>query len=188
MRSWLPLVLVVAGIAVFLTYGSIIGPRSRAHILQGSDADFAPGVVDTVSDGDTIHLSDGRRVRLLQIDAPEFAKEDCYAEEARRRLSALAPLASTITLTRDRRLDAHDRFGRVLAYVYARGMNLNVRMVQLGAAAPYFFGGRRGRFAAALLDAARTAKLAGRGLWGACPSTPLDPRHRIQVPRAGGRF
>jgi len=179
MTSWLPLVLVVVGIAAFLTYGSLIGPRSRAHILRGTDADFAPGLVDTVSDGDTIHLTDGRRIRLLQIDAPELEREDCYAEDARLMLARLAPLGATVTLQPDRPLGLYDRFGRVLAYVSAKGTNLNLRMVELGGAAPYFLGGQRGRFAAALLDAAREARGRRRGLWRACPLAKLDPRHRI---------
>ena len=67
MRGWLPVALVVLGIAAFLTYGSLRGPRSRAHIDPSSRPDFAPGVVDTVSDGDTIHLV-GRTPRATRAD------------------------------------------------------------------------------------------------------------------------
>ena len=183
MRGWLPAALVVLGIAAFLTYGSLRGPHSRAHIDPSSRPDFAPGVVDTVSDGDTIHLSDGRRVRLVQIDAPEVAEEECYAKEATTALAKLAPLGETMTLRHDPVLESRDRFGRVLAYVFKRGTNLNLRLVELGAAAPYFYDGGRGRYATALLDAARAAKRERRGLWGACPLTRLDPQRQVDTIR-----
>lgn len=186
MRSWLPVALVLLGIAAFLTYGSLIGPRSGAHIDLSSRPDFAPGVVDTVSDGDTIHLADGRRVRLVQIDAPEVAGEECYAKGATRALAALAPLGGTVTLRHDPVLETRDRFGRVLAYVFKGHTNLNLRLVELGAAAPYFYDGGRGRYATALLDAARTAKRERRGLWRACPATELDPEHTLNARRLRG--
>jgi endonuclease YncB( thermonuclease family) len=40
--------------------------------------------------------------------------------------------------------------------------------VKRGAAAPYFPDGSGGAFDQRLLNAARKAKAAGRGLWGAC--------------------
>jgi len=40
--------------------------------------------------------------------------------------------------------------------------------VKRGAATPYFPNGTRGAFNQRLLNAARKAKAAGRGLWGAC--------------------
>jgi hypothetical protein len=46
--------------------------------------------------------------------------------------------------------------------------------VKRGAAAPYFPDGSGGAFDQRLLNAARKAKAAGRGLWEACPGTRLD--------------
>ena len=181
MRGWFPAALVLLGIVAFLVYGSLVGSRSGAHIDLSSRPDFAPGVVDTVFDGDTIHLADGRRVRLVQIDAPEVAEEECYSKEATRALARLAPLGDTVTLRHDPVLETRDRFGRVLAYVFRGHTNLNLRVVELGAAAPYFYDGGRGRYATALLDAARAAKRERRGLWGACPGTPFDPERRIHA-------
>ena len=37
--------------------------------------------VDSARDGDTILLEDGRRVRLVQVDAPELGRE-CHGDEA----------------------------------------------------------------------------------------------------------
>ncbi len=125
MRGWLPVALVVLGIAAFLTYGSLLGPHSRAHIDPSSRPDFAPGVVDTVSDGDTIHLADGRRVRLVQIDAPELAGRSAMRRRRRGAREARAT-RRPVTLRHDPVLESRDRFGRVLAYVFKGGTNLNV--------------------------------------------------------------
>ena len=58
---------------------------------------------------------------------------------------------------------------------------MNLELVRRGAAAPYFFRGERGRFAEALLGAAREARAARRGLWGRCPETELDPERQVDT-------
>nr|MBA3380320.1 hypothetical protein [Actinomycetota bacterium] len=47
--------------------------------LSGATAADESGVVASVYDGDTLSLSDGRRVRLLQIDTPELGSGECYS-------------------------------------------------------------------------------------------------------------
>lgn len=128
-----------------------------------------------VDDGDTLTLRSGARVRLLQIDAPELLS-DCYGREARGALAALTPRGTRVRLVRDPSLDARDAYGRLLRYVVADGRNVNIELVRRGAATPYFFRGRRGRHATALLRAAAAARAHGRGLWAACPAARLDPR------------
>ena len=137
-------------------------------------ADGDAGRVARIADGDTLRLADGRRIRLVQIDAPEPGSE-CWGNDARDELAALAAPGSEVELQRDPALDDRDRFGRLLRYVSAGGRNLNLALVELGAAAPYFFRGARGRYADELLDAAEAARAAGRGLWGRCPAARLDP-------------
>ena len=78
-------------------------------------------------------------------------------------------------LESDPALDRTDRYGRLLRYVKRNGLNVNLELARRGAAAPYFYGGDRGRYAGSLMRAAQSAKAAKRGLWGACPSTVLDP-------------
>ena len=132
------------------------------------------GLVAFVADGDTLRLAGGRSVRLVQIDAPEAVAE-CFGRESARALATLAPPGTKLELERDPRLDARDRFGRLLRYVHADGQNLNVRLVERGAAAPYFFRGSRGRYADNLLAAAEAARSKRRGLWGSCPLATLAP-------------
>ena len=91
-----------------------------------------------MSDGDTLRTTAGRKVRLLQIDAPEL-HGDCYGKAALAALRRLAPVGTRITLVRDPALDATDRYGRQLRYVFVNGTNVNVALVREGAASPYFF-------------------------------------------------
>ena len=65
-------------------------------------------------------------------------------------------------------LDPIDQYGRLLRYVKRAGVNVNIRLVLVGAARPYFYRGERGRYADRLVAAASQARAAKRGLWGAC--------------------
>jgi micrococcal nuclease len=131
--------------------------------------------VERVIDGDTIVLSSGTQVRLVQIDTPEPGRAECYSRAAGRDLRRMLPAGSVVTLETDSRLDQVDRYGRLLRYVHHRGRNLNLTLVRDGSATVWFFDGDRGHYADALLTAARAARRAHRGLWGACPHTIWDP-------------
>jgi endonuclease YncB( thermonuclease family) len=131
-----------------------------------------------VADGDTLRLLDGRRVRLVQVDAPEPASE-CFGRQATRVLAGLAPPGTQIELESDPQLDDADRFGRLLRYAHAGERNLNVELVDRGAAAPYFFRGTRGRYAGELEAAAREARADRRGLWASCGQARLDPERAL---------
>jgi endonuclease YncB( thermonuclease family) len=96
---------------------------------------------------DTLTLSNGQRVRLLQIDTPELGTGECYSRAARTELLRLVPIGSRVSLEADPRLDRVDRYGRLLRYVVRKGLNVNLELVRRGAAAPYFYGGDKGRYA-----------------------------------------
>jgi endonuclease YncB( thermonuclease family) len=139
------------------------------------------GIVARVLDGDTIVLTNGRYVRLVQLDAPETDEDECYAAEAKGVLIRLLPFETEVEIETDPALDKRDRFGRTLAYVEKNGANINLELVRGGAASPYFFHGDRGRYASTFLQAAHEAMRHHRGLWGACPKTLLDPLHSVQA-------
>ncbi len=147
----------------------------------GEEAPTTEATVARVADGDTLLLEDGRRVRLVQIDAPEGREGECYAEEATDALDELAPAGASISLEADPTLDDVDRFRRLLRYVIRDGRNVNLALVRRGAAAPWFVGGERGRYADELLEAAEAARRAGRGLWAACPRARLDPTRGLDT-------
>jgi endonuclease YncB( thermonuclease family) len=131
------------------------------------------GVVARVNDGDTLTLRDGRKVRLVQVDAPELTT-DCYGGAARRTLESLAPAGTRARLVRDPALDDHDRYGRLLRYAVVGDTDLNVELVRRGAASPYFFRNERGEHADELLDAVDEARDRHAGYWGACPDARLN--------------
>ena len=141
--------------------------------------------VSRIVDGDTLTVSPGDWVRLVQIDTPELGSGECFSRAAAKELRRLAPVGSAVTLEADARLDGKDRYGRLLRYVWRGGVNVNLELVRRGAAAPYFYRGDRGRFASRLLAAALDARAHRRGLWGACPGTRLDPGHAIATGVSG---
>jgi micrococcal nuclease len=157
------LLAVVAGRAVLPDRGSSTG---SAGVQQA--------VVDRVVDGDTIvaRLVSGRteRVRLIGMDTPESVKPgtpvQCYA------LKASAYTKHLLTGRRVRLVgdvDARDRYGRLLAYVYREpdGLFVNEQLVRAGLARPYPFPPNV-RFEDQIATLATRAREAGRGLWSAC--------------------
>ncbi len=147
----------------------------------GSEPESFSGRVASVSDGDTIRLADGTRVRLVQIDAPEPAQGECFGREAGASLRRVLPPGTEVRVAYDEELDREDRFGRALGYVFVGDLNVNGTLVEIGAAAPYFFDGERGLYADDLLEAATRAKAERRGLWGACPRARLQPDRPIEA-------
>lgn len=127
-----------------------------------------------ISDGDTLTISTGEKVRLLQIDTPEISPAECYGAEAHKALISLIG-KSSITLESDSVSDDKDRFGRTLRYVKVGKINLNLKLVEIGAATPYFYQGEKGKYSKQLLKAARNAKAKKIGLWKSCPLTKLEP-------------
>jgi endonuclease YncB( thermonuclease family) len=130
-------------------------------------------------------LRNGQRVRLVQIDTPEvFYGVECYGHEASATTQRLLPRGTRVRLYAEPATDRVDDFGRLLRYVVrADGVNVNLRIVALGAGAPYFYEGRRGRYAARLEALARNARRNQLGLWRVCPRTAYDPYDAIDTRR-----
>jgi micrococcal nuclease len=138
--------------------------------------------IDHVADGDTVDLTNGQRVRLVQIDTPEvYFTPECYGAQASAITKRLLPPGTLVRLYSEPRTDAVDAYGRLLRYVFRvrDGLNVNVQLVRVGAAAPYFYDYRRGRYAGTLVRLALRARARHLGLWGRCPGTPWDPNHGV---------
>ena len=138
------------------------------------------GSVARVADGDSLVMGGGARVRLLQIDAPELGQGECYGREATAELRRLVERGDAVELENDGGLDDVDRHGRLLRYVLRDGVNVNVELVRRGAAAPFFLGGERGRYAAELLDAVEEARRADAGMWASC-SVRWHPERQVET-------
>ena len=162
------LALVAAGCSSERGGATTAATQTTSRPREGESA-----IVAFVNDGDTLRTTSGKRVRLLQIDAPEL-HGDCFGKAALSALRRLTPKGTPITLVRDPALDQTDRYGRLLRYVIVHGTNVNVALVRGGAASPYFFRNERGRYADALLAAVEKARAAQLGYWGACPKARLN--------------
>ena len=137
-----------------------------------------------VIDGDTVELMNGERIRLVQIDTPEvYYSPECYGEQASEITKRLLPRGVLARLYVEPKTDAVDQYGRLLRYVVrvSDGLNVNVQLVRVGAAAPYFYHYRRGRYAGLLVRLALRARARHLGLWGRCPGTPWNPNHGVST-------
>jgi endonuclease YncB( thermonuclease family) len=134
--------------------------------------------VDHVADGDTLTLRNGQRVRLVQIDTPEvYFGTECYGPQAAAITKRLLPSGTAVRLATEPATDSVDVYGRLLRYVIrARdNLNVNVYLVRIGAAAPYFYDHRLGRYASLLQQLALRARRLRLGLWGRCRHTAYNP-------------
>jgi endonuclease YncB( thermonuclease family) len=159
-----------------------------ALALSAASALAVPPVyrIDHVSDGDTVVLRNGQRVRLVQIDTPEvFFVRECYGRASSLRTKALLLPGTRVRLLPEPVTDRVDDYGRLLRYVVRvrDGVNVNIRLVAVGAAAPYFYQRRRGRYANRLEYLAKRARARKLGLWRACPRTPYNPYKGIATRR-----
>lgn len=85
-----------------------------------------------------------------------------------------------MALVTDPSQDAHDRYGRTLAFVILPdGTNYSVAAVKGGYAHAYVFGHKPSMYANEIASAEQDARSSGRGLWGppCYGDTESVPRH-----------
>jgi len=161
MRAALPFIaLTVAVVALLIGRGG----DSHASTLHGQ--------VVRVVDGDTIQvrLEGGRteRVRYIGIDTPESVKPgtpvQCFAKKASHFNAGLVA-GRDVTLKTD--AEERDRYGRLLAYVYAGPEFVNRELVARGYARTLTIPPNVAH-ADEFARLARRAREAGLGLWRAC--------------------
>ena len=159
----------------------------RADVASGTAAartsGSAPGatrgvdrcVVQSVTDGDTVRCTDGRRVRLLLIDAPERSQPP-FGARSRDALLKLAPPGTPLRVELDVR--ATDQYDRTLAYLWrADGRMVNHEMVRGGWALVLVYPPNV-RHVDRLRAAADSAKREGRGLHEVSGFTCTPVEHR----------
>lgn len=185
--------LVLAGCAGSPVELTPAGPTAtgNATALEAESIETVEVTVTAVVDGDTlaVRFPDGSEdtVRLLGVDTPEVAAETQPAEyegvpdtaaganclrsagEAATAYTRERIAGARVTLGFDPAADRRGGYGRLLAYVYADGGNLNQDLVESGHARLYDTEfGMREAFAAT----ERRAQADGRGLWACRRVTP----------------
>ena len=92
--------------------------------------------IERIIDGDTIE-SDIGNIRLLGINTPERGEK--YYNEAR---DFLKKKIENKTVELEFTGETHDKYRRVLAYVFLENKNINTELVENGFANYYFYGGK----------------------------------------------
>ena len=126
--------------------------------------------VSNVIDGDTVDITNGPRIRYIGINTPETMDKkngrwvlspEAYAREARD-LNVKLVQGKKIKLEFDE--TKKDKYGRVLAYVYADDKMVNAEMVRQGLATTYTFPPNI-KYLDILVEAQDEARRNRRGLW-----------------------
>ncbi|HEY3065306.1 MAG TPA: thermonuclease family protein [Methylomirabilota bacterium] len=140
-------------------------------LLLASGVGASPGltgVVVRVVDGDTVHVRIGDRVekvRYIGVNTPEVHHprrgEEPGGREAARVNEALVG-EQRVRLELDVR--SHDRYGRLLAYVWVGDVMVNAELVSRGYAQVMTVPPNV-RYADVFIQLQRDARKAGRGLW-----------------------
>ena len=163
---------VIASFALLIGLASCSGSSQLLPPLQGGQADL--GKIAHVIDGDTVDIDiNGRteRVRLIGVDTPETKHPtkpiECFGPEASAYLTQLLPKGTAVRIERD--VEARDRYGRMLLYLYlgSNDLFINLDLVARGFGTPMsiepntFY---RNDF----VHAATQAEASNMGLWKAC--------------------
>lgn len=171
-------VLIIILIALLFIFTGIylrikINPQPTTHNSQliSSPTPFIRGEkakVAFVVDGDTIELTDKRRVRYLGINTPEMnygkGKPDCFATEAAKANKELVA-GQEIELGKD--ISDKDKYARLLRYVYIDSLLINDFLLRQGYARLELIPPDN-HFSQQFKNAVNEAKENKRGLWGKC--------------------
>lgn len=140
LRLWLA-VPVLIGLLLCTACNSRVEGRTHGETFTPLTPPAAPEErvrVARVYDGDTILLEDGRTVRYLGINAPEYRQP--FSRKA-------TQLNESLVLGRDIRLEFDqeraDSYGRLLAYVYVGDRMVNATLIEEGLAHAFFIGSNR---------------------------------------------
>ena len=151
------ILILAAGILIFggYLYAADLEPRSyaqedlRLSIPIGKAHNYTNILVKRAVDGDTLLLENGERVRLIGVDTPEMHEsKKLYrdAERSKQDVSAIQELGRraykfTKDLVEGKRVslefdvERHDKYNRLLAYVYLKDANhtfVNAEIVRAG--------------------------------------------------------
>ena len=162
---------------VIASFALLIGLAScsnSSQLLPPQDRQSDLVKIAHVIDGDTVDIDiKGRaeRVRLIGVNTPETKHPtkpiECFGPEASAYLTQLLPKGTTVRIERD--VEARDRYGRMLLYLYlgSNDLFINLDLVARGYGTPMSIEPNtfhRNDF----VRAAAQAETANVGLWKVC--------------------
>ncbi len=124
--------------------------------------------VKEIIDGDTIHLSNGQKVRYIGVDTPETVHPSkpvqCFGKEASNKNKELVE-GKEVRLEKD--VSETDRYDRLLRYVYVGDIFINDYLVRNGYAYASSYPPDV-KYQSLFLEAQKEARENQRGLWATC--------------------
>lgn len=168
--------LVGAGLLLLVSCGNSTttnSPQTSGLTAQSDQSGFVVTILKVV-DGDTVDIDINghtERIRLIGVNTPETKHPtkpiECFGPEASAYLTQLLPKSTTVRIERD--VEARDRYGRMLLYLYlgSNDLFINLDLVARGYGTPMSIEPNtfhRNDF----VRAAAQAEAANVGLWKAC--------------------
>ncbi len=129
---------------------------SYYYFVPDNSGKLSSLVVVDVLDGDTVILENDMRVRLKGINAPETGM--LHAKEAKQLLEK-ATLGKSVKIKHY----GQDRYGRLLAYLFVDGENVNQMLVKSGLAHSYYY--EEDDYYDEIIKAENQARAKRLGLW-----------------------
>jgi micrococcal nuclease len=147
-------------------------PEIQGKIGQKDDRGFEYAYVQEAIDGDTVKLSDGRKLRYVGVDTPELHHptkgEQCFGEKAYQQNKSLVE-HQLVTLEKD--VSETDKYGRLLRYIWLGDKLINQELVSEGYAVARSFPPDIAR-QDILRQAEKSAREQQKGLWKDCTVDP----------------
>ncbi|MCU1579938.1 MAG: thermonuclease [Rhodoglobus sp.] len=133
----------------------------------GIPASATEATIEYVYDGDTLFLTDGRKVRLLGINTPEIGDNpECWGDEATALLRQLLPEGTHVWVLPD--IDPLDKYGRSLLFIYRDdATNINLELLRQGAAEVEMYAPNL-LYQQDVEQAEAQARAANVGMWASC--------------------
>ena len=158
------------GAFFFVSLLSVQSSQSDTEQLCQAHEYDEVATLEKVYDGDTIKLTDGRKVRLIAINTPEMGHsqrpEQAYAADARDTLRKLFIKNRRVKLKWGK--DKKDRFKRLLAHVFTEdGQNVAALLIRRGLGYEWQID--------CYFSLEQEAKRASRGIWNHPNYLPKDP-------------
>jgi len=148
----------------------VLAVAATAAGLAGCDGGScgpSSALVAQATDGDTVELENGEKVRYLGVDTPEtYGQTDCYGPEAKAFNRDLVE-GKQVKLEYD--VECRDMYGRLLAYVSIGGQMVNRVLLERGYARVLVIPPNGEKYEQEFRDLEAAARNGAVGLWGACP-------------------
>jgi len=145
--------------------------------------------VKRVTDGDTLVLTDQRKVRLIGINAPERARDgrkaQAFSEQAKRYVESMVMSGKNISIFYGEQ--SQDRYGRVLAHIFIdNGKNLSALLLEKGYASAIVVP-PNDRFASCYFEIEKEAKRFKKNIWSHADTASVEA-NKITRSQTGFQF